>query len=527
MDSGILIALGGVGLFLLGMIVLTDGLRALAANRMRRMLMRTTKTPLRGVMAGAFATAVVQSSSATTVMAVGFVGAGLMTFPQGLGIIFGANIGTTMTGWIVAVFGFKVQLGMVASPLILLGVLLRMFAQGTARDIGWAISGFALLFLGIAAMQQGMTGLEGVITPESFPDDTLSGRILVVLIGVLITAVTQSSSAGFATALVALAVGSINFTQAAALVVGMNVGTTVTAFIATIGGSTGSRRTGYSHILYNVITAMVAFFLITPYTVLVSTRLDPQISLAVFHTVFNVLGVALFLPFIRPFEKLLVWLVPEKGPHLLKRLDEALLEDSGAAVDAVAATIRDVLTEYTEILAGLLDPERKARDTHQRLSHAAHALDKTRAFLMEIHTDPKHAQLHARHLDTVHAIDHLFRLSHRCQQETRVRYLQSDPSLRVLAADLRVVIGQMCEKRVSDSQEQALQHLQAYLVSENDAYRMRMVESATGKGHDDDGLLQKLDSLRWLQRVSFHLWRIVHHLHGAETQDLSKPAQKL
>jgi len=178
MIASFLMAFGGIGLFLLGMVVLTDGLRGLAGNALRQLLFQSTRTPLRGAAAGALTTAIIQSSSATTVTAVGFVSAGLLTFPQGLGIVFGANVGTTITGWIVAVFGFKLNLGTVALPLIFVGVLLRLFSYTRLRHLGWALAGFGLLFVGIDFMQQGMSEFEGAVTPADFPEDTLVGRIV-------------------------------------------------------------------------------------------------------------------------------------------------------------------------------------------------------------------------------------------------------------------------------------------------------------------------------------------------------------
>ena len=166
----------------------------------------------------------------------------------------------------------------------------------------------------------------------------------------------------------------------------------------------------------------------------------------------------------------------------------------------------------------MLSPDPRHPDTHQRLSHAGHALDKTRAFLMRIHTDPASGPLHQRHLDVMHALDHLFRLSHRCQQDARVRTLQQDPALRVLASDLRAAIRHMRESHIAPAEDQALQHLQAYMEAERERTRRRMVEQAADRDGDSADLLQKLDALRWLQRVSFHLWRIVHHLQDAQQQ---------
>ena len=245
-------ALGGLGLFLVGMNMLTEGLRGLAGDRLRLILRKSTETPLKGVVAGAATTAMVQSSSATTVATVGFVAAGLMTFQQALGVIFGANIGTTITGWLVAIVGCKLDLGLVLTPVVLGGALLNLFSPNPWKQLGWAWAGFGVLFIGIDALKDGMVAFRGIVTPDSFPADTLSGRLKLVVLGTVLTVITQSSSAGVASALAALAVGAITLPQAAALVIGMNVGTTFTAMVATLGGGTASRRTGVSHVIFNL-----------------------------------------------------------------------------------------------------------------------------------------------------------------------------------------------------------------------------------------------------------------------------------
>lgn len=159
-------ATGGLGIFLLGMIVMTEGLHTLAGDSMRNALMRFTKSPVTGATTGAVVTAILQSSSAITVAAIGFVGAGLMAFPEALGIIFGANIGTTITGWMVALLGFKLNLGTAVLPIILIGVLLKLFTKDKLASFGYSIAGFGLIFVGITLLQEGMSGLEGIITPE-------------------------------------------------------------------------------------------------------------------------------------------------------------------------------------------------------------------------------------------------------------------------------------------------------------------------------------------------------------------------
>lgn len=235
--------LGGLGLFLLGIIILTDGLRTLAGDAMRSALIRFTHSPLSGATTGIVTTAILNSSSVTTVAAVGFVSAGLISFPASLGIIFGANIGTTITGWIVVLFGFKLQVVNIMVFFLLVGVLLRLLAKNRLATFGYTLSGFSIVFVGIAMMQQGMGAFSEVITLELLPSDTLLGRLKLVAFGIIFTAITQSSSAGVATALTALFAGAINFEQAAALVIGMDVGTTITAALASMDCPIVARRT--------------------------------------------------------------------------------------------------------------------------------------------------------------------------------------------------------------------------------------------------------------------------------------------
>ena len=185
------------------MIIMTEGLQTLAGDAMRKALVRFTHTPLSGAITGAVSTAILQSSSATTVAVVGFVGAGLMGFPESLGIIFGANIGTTLKGWLVATLGLQYQLGTIMLPLIFVGAFMRLFLHGRKAAAGYAMAGFAIIFVGIDLLQQGMSGLQGLVSPANFPPDTWFGRLQLLLLGLTATLITQSSSAGVAAALTA------------------------------------------------------------------------------------------------------------------------------------------------------------------------------------------------------------------------------------------------------------------------------------------------------------------------------------
>lgn len=519
MNAGILLAPGGVGLFLLGMMLLSDGLRALAGDGLRAALARYTSTPARGVVAGAAATALIQSSSATTVMTVGFVGAGLLSFPQALGVILGANIGTTATGWLVAVLGFKLQLGAVALALLPLAVMARMFGRGRLRDLGWALAGFALIFIGIDALQAGMAAFEGAVTPDSFPPDTFTGRVALVGIGAAVSAVTQSSSAGVAAALAALDAGAITYHQAAAMVVGMNIGTTATALLATMGGSAAMRQTGLAHVLYNALTGAAALMILDPFADAAASLTaeegvgDPQLALVAFHTAFNVLGVALTLPVAHRFARLVQRLAPERRRALSRPLDPALLADPQAAADAGAGALGAIAEAQFDALARALDPAHPPNIDADLLAEAAQALDAAQGYLDRIAAREPSAL--ARKAALLHALDHLRRLNHRCGQGVRVAALRRDWRLRRLACALRLGLAP------GPAREARLARAGALIQGRRDAARRALLDAASAGALSAAEAGRRLDALRWAHRSADHAARIAAHLAEAAAVPLA------
>lgn len=513
MTTSILSAIGGVGLFLLGMILLTDGLKNLAGRSLRRLLTRFTRTPVSGALTGAVVTALLQSSSATTVTAVGFVGAGLLRFEQALGIVFGANIGTTVTGWLVSLIGFKLDLAVAAPPLLSIGVVLRLFGRGQARPTGWALVGFSLLFLGIASMQEGMTGLEGAVTPSDLPGDSFLGRLQLLGIGIAITVITQSSSAGIATALVALGTGAISFPQAAAMVIGMDVGTTFTAALATVGGGTATRRTGFAHVIYNLLTGVAAFLLLDTYLHLLAPwigsglRGDPQLALVAFHTSFNTLGVLIVLPFTGAFARFITWLVPEKGSATLQRLDDRLLPDPDAALDAAMRTLSDL----TEVAFGALRHRLVPRADPPPLDGLRRGLEAIRGYLGRIRTDPANAEIHARHRASLHTLDHLVRLEARLRRSPPVHCLHEEETLRPIVEQLADALA-VGAPLTAPSAGRALETLHHHLSAQRSGFRERTIEATARSESSGKAVLARLDAFRWLLRSTDHAWRIVHHL---------------
>jgi len=521
MIAGWPLLLGGVGLFLAGMIILTEGLRALAGGSLRKLLSRYTKSPATGALTGAFTTALIQSSSATIVTAVGFVGAGMLGFTQSLGIIFGANIGTTLTGWLVAILGFKIKLGMLAMPLVLVGVVLRIYGRGVSKDAGWALVGFSLLFIGIATMQQGTAAFEGILMPSMFPPDTLFGRLQLVLLGMLVTLVTQSSSAGVATAMVALASEAISFPQAAAMVIGMDVGTTFTAALATVGGSTPMRRTGYAHVIYNFLTGVLAFFLLGPALVVLNALAltgaaagGAQIGLALFHTFFNVTGVILILPFTNHFARLVKRLVPGEQPRLASMLDKGLLKEPAAAADAAIFTIRKIRSRQFKCLEETLTHQRKPEETLAELADVESAVRATRTYVHKIKAVVGSAE-HQRLVEAMHALDHLRRLNRRCYKDGLGSAIAKDWRLQRLSRLLRRSLKGSADDKIEAKTEGVKQDYAAKLYTlmqrQNSVYRMHVLGEASSHGPDGEEVLAKLDGMRWLMRVAYHVWRIEVH----------------
>ena len=527
MMSGVLLCLGGLGLFLLGMLVLTEGLRALAGRALRRMLSRFTRSPLSGAMTGAVTTAVVQSSSATTVATVGFVGAGLLTFPQALGIVLGANVGTTITGWLVALLGFKLELGTTALPIILVGVLIRLFARGRASAAGFAMAGFGLIFVGISLLQEGMGGFVGVITPNSFPDDTWIGRLLLVVFGIGFTLLTQSSSAGVAMALAAVNASAMTVQQAAAVVIGMDIGTTVTAVLASVGGSVHARRTAYAHALYNLFAGAGAFLVLVPFMRALerfAPRLlasEPELVLVGFHTLFNLVGVSIALPFAVQFARLLVRLTPLRGVPFARSLDLSLLDAPAAALDALGATLADLTASTFDTVLRLLSVSR-AQSADQLIAQLRQALSETRDYVESIRSSPDLGWTYHRHLSAMHVIDHLDRMADRCEESDRWATLKEDPKLATIARELGPVlneVGKALARGERTVPEEGLETAWESLQQRGREYREDVLEGVAKGDVDASEAIERLDAVRGARRVAYHAWRITCHLNRCRTHD--------
>ena len=329
--------LGALGMFLYGMNLMSSGLQKAAGDRLRGLLSAMTSNPFKGVLTGLGITSVIQSSSATTVMVVSFVNAGLLTLAQAIGVIMGANIGTTVTAWLVSWLGFKADISILAVPLMLLGFLFSNSKKNQRQNIGELIVGFCLLLLGLSFMKESVPDLNETPQVLDFVKSWSGygfGSVLVFLVfGTLLTLVLQSSSATMAITLIMLSMGWIPFNMACAMVLGENIGTTITANIAASVGNTQAKRAAMSHTIFNVFGVIWALIFFGPFLSLVGKIIElfglpnpaaegfavngpdspaatsALYGLSMLHTLFNTINTLILIWFTKLIEKAVVWLI--------------------------------------------------------------------------------------------------------------------------------------------------------------------------------------------------------------------------
>ncbi|MFT3799856.1 MAG: Na/Pi symporter [Burkholderiaceae bacterium] len=511
---------GGLGLFLIGMMLLSQGLVAFGGPAMKSALAQFTGTPAKAFVSGTLATMAVQSSTATTVTLIGFVSAGLITFSQAIGVLIGASLGNTATGWIVATLGLKVNLGFYTLPLIGIGALLKLLGRGRIPDLGIAMAGFGLMFVGLDTLQQGMRGLAQVFDLAALPSTGLRASIITMLIGLALTAVLQSSTAAIATTLTALHAQAISFDQAAALVVGAAIGTTLTGVLVTFGGTIHAKRTALAYILFNAVAGAIAIALLPVFLWIIGwlgrhAGLDAgATSLAAFHTLFIAVGVLLFLPFVPQFARLVERVLPDRGEPTTQRLDASLLSIPAVALEASQRALEhaalELLDVYGEMLSGT------GTDTHAaRLQQASSSLNDVYDFISRIELpagDPQAAQRIAQ----LHAIDHLLRFRARLQELAQARVDLTEPVYRWALESSREIL-QLARQGLARQDLQAVMEplkssATTLSTSSHDARHTIMKETVSRPDRAPHIVLQRTDSFRWLERTGNHIWRICHYL---------------
>jgi phosphate:Na+ symporter len=526
-----IITLGGIGLFLLGMVLLTDGIKVFAGTALREILKKYIRGPISGMVTGTGLTALLQSSSATMLTTIGFVSAGLITFPQALGVIFGANLGTTSTGWLVSILGFKLSIGAAALPLIFVGAMLRLLTKGRVSALGTAIAGFGLLFFGIGMMQEGMGGLSARIDVASFAGEGIGGILTLVLVGIVMTVVMQSSSAAMAITLAALHTGGIDVTQGAAMVIGQNVGTTVTAAMAAIGATNAARRTALAHILFNILTGFIALGLFPLFVWGVhryevsSGNVAGVAVLAGFHTAFNIVGVAVFLPAVGHFARLVERLVPEHRSEFDRHLDLSVAGLGMVGIETARRTLIDVLGAFVARGVFVVRDQPCPGQLRQRSADGLAALPKVGGFIARVGTESAPGEELTDQVGLVHVLDHLNELAtfldliehHHVPAASRVHI----ESIRSEVEELMILVESHFSPGGCSADVAAISPMIAAIADRRRSLRAALIgDVARGTISAEIGA-DLIDHVRWLDTCAYHIGRALSYLVGG-TDALTK-----
>ena len=362
--------LGGVALFLIGMEYMEGGFKAFSGGLIERVLERSTNNTPKAIATGFFTTAITQSSSLISIILISFLSAELITLTSAVGVIFGSNIGTTVTAWMVSVFGLKINISLYAMPMIIMGIFIPLLLKSTSwKGIASIFIGLGIIFLGIGYMKEGFETLKEGINLAQYAMAGYTGIFVYVFIGAVTTVVIQSSSATMAIIITALATGQIDYANALALAIGANVGTTVTAALAALKSNENGKRLAVAHFIFNITTAVIAIVfiyqladLVDYLAVIVGIGIENYtMKLALFHTIFNVIGVLAVSPFITVLVKFLNTLfIPKwlsKGKP--KYLDDAVLALPSTALSAIIMETKHLYENAFDIITHGLNLKKK------------------------------------------------------------------------------------------------------------------------------------------------------------------------
>ena len=350
--------LSAIGLFLLGIWLMTEGLKLAGGKALEHLLKRWTSTKPRGLMAGLLITTLVQSSGAVIVASIGFINAGLISFASSMWVVFGSSLGSTFTGWLVTFFGFKLNIGFVSSVPIAVGAFLRLFAPyDRGRALGMALAGFGLLFMGVDLMKTTFGAHVAELDLATFLDGSSSVILIGFIIGLVLTMLTQASSAAIAIIMTATATDLAGFEIAAAAVIGANIGTTSTSLLAMLGATPGAKRLAMAHVAFNTFAGLIGFLLL-PLLVSYeqSMQLDDQIFaraflLVLFHTIFNVVCIICMIPLEPYLTRFLLSLFKSDKPtdkHTLQHIDQNVASIPDLALRALQLELQELYKQVQQ-----------------------------------------------------------------------------------------------------------------------------------------------------------------------------------
>jgi phosphate:Na+ symporter len=511
--SSAIMLVGGLGLFLLGIHHLTEGLKGLAGDSLRRALQKLVSGRISAVVSGTVFTALIQSSTAAILTVIGFVSVGLVTFSQAIGVIMGATLGTTSTPWLIAIFGFRIRIADFALPVLGIGALLWLVAKGRVRSCGAILAGFGLLFLAIEYMQNGMADVSWNLKGLSGP----GSMWLLAGIGIIMTIVMQSSTAAAATTLVALNAGSLSFEQGCAMIVGQSVGTTATTALVMIGGGLAVRRAALAHILFSLIVGVLGMVFLWPLAAAsewVGSKFhDPDgvLALAAFSSIFKLAGIAIFLSFIDQFSRFIVKISGKGSESAISRLDPALAQADGSiALEAAWRAILEVARSAVDAVRCRLAGDSVKYDPQgDVIQQAEHFLQSLSLETIDLST------IGPRLVKLVHALDHLTELEDDLKQIPSVVSEWKRPAAFELGARaLADWLDATQDPEAAPHPEvlRALERASTQLHGERDTGRTKLLEDVALQRTPAETARAELEILTWADGSLYHAWRLAESL---------------
>ncbi|WP_173912718.1 Na/Pi cotransporter family protein [Acinetobacter sp. Marseille-Q1618] len=520
---------GGVGLFLLGMTLMTNGLKDITGETLKHLFTQFTNTPMKALLSGIGLTILVNSSTATTVATVGFVNAGVMTFAQAMGVVIGANIGTTSTGWLVAFLGLKFSISMFALPFIGFGAMLHLVAKDRLKLFGLILAGFGMIFFGIAVLQEAMAGFSNRVDLSFLSADGFWAKLLLVAIGIVMTLILQSSSASITATLAALASGAIDLSQALYLVIGQNIGSVGITILSAIGASINAKRTVAVNVIFNLVAAIVAFVLLAPVLLWLYqhiswlSRWDALVMVALFHTAFSMVGACIFMPVLKPLEALVIRLLPEHSPSILNCLDEASLQVPIVAIQAAETVQSHILFEIFNALHkafrdGILPDKSKLKQLDDIILHLEAYLEKI--------TIAHNPELQQHFLAILRVMVYVRVLRSDLEKIDNAALLRMHPAIFQLALDYSHILesyienlSHLGEPTQIEKLRTELNALKKWASKHRTEIRNQVLEYTVLNQLNAAKSVELLAAQRWIERLIAHTYRFSNVLHESLVQE--------
>ena len=491
--------ISGIAIFLIGMVFMEDGFKLFSGGILEKVLATSTKTVPRAIGTGFLATSVVQSSSLITVIVISFLSAELMSLAGAIGVVFGSNIGTTTTAWIVSSFGVKIKISVYAMPMLIFGVIFKFNANKTYQGLGNVLIGLGFVFLGIGYMKEGFDALKSGLDLSQYAMEGYLGVLVFVLIGAVATIVIQSSSATMALIITALVTQQISYMNALELAIGANIGTTVTAVVGSLASNANGKRLAIAHLIFNIITGAVAIIflyqladvveVLAEYVGILSS--DYAMKLALFHTIFNVLGVLIVSPFTYKLVTFLEGLFKGEKSDVSKPkyLDEVTIEIPDAAIKALKKEVIHMYVNSTEAIAHALSLHRHKFLGHQNISDVV----KTSTKNIEIDID--------EHYENKIKVLYNEIIRYATISQIHMDEAEQERSYRLKLASKYIVEAVKDSKAIHKSITEKLNTKNQYILDEYNFIREMLAKTLNdiytlSKKHDDIEVLSKIEVLK-------------------------------